>query len=260
MIHIFFCASAAGTFKQLLHSRGQSDKVVALTQELDVGPISHGELADRQEWLNQNAPFDNDTHDWLAHDEARFRNMVLREPDRVIWIAPASATEQAGLYWYLSKFGGIDLKLAIADFPFDGTYGGLAPLKLGELGLEPMGWLFDNCPRQSWDESRFPQTRWNALVDEKSLLRAVIDGALQSVPDAYFDHHILTRCPDRWVNWHRVMADAMGDIWHSGQSVGIDLLLWRFRKLIEEGKVACDGKLPSFGDSVSDAVKIRSAG
>jgi hypothetical protein len=260
MIHIFFCASAAGTFRQLLDARGIAEVVAYISEDLDFGPISHGGLAFREPWLNQHVPMDFGDHDWLAESEATFRKHVSSDPERLIWIAPASATEQAGLYWYLSQFGGINSTLAVADFPFRGTWNGKSPLKLGELGLEAMGQLYDECPRAPWDSSCFPKDRWNALVAENALLRVVTDGRLHSAQTDYFDNFLLANCSDKWVNWHRVIADTMGKIWDIGQSAGSDLLLWRMRALIEERQIACQGDPPLFGGSVSDAVKIRRAG
>lgn len=260
MIHVFFSASAASTFRQLLDARRIAEEVTCLSEELDFGPISHGEMASREPWLNQHVPLDFGDHDWLAQSEARFRKHIASDPERLIWLAPASATEQAGLYWYLSQFGGTNLKLAVADFPFGGTWNGKTPLKLSELGHEPMGQLYDECPRVPWDPLRFPEDRWSVLVAENALLRVVNDGRLQSAPDDYFDNFLLARCPDGWVKWHRVIADTMGDIWDTGQSAGSDLLIWRLRALIEDSQITCDGDLPLFGGSLSNAVKIRRTG
>jgi hypothetical protein len=98
------------------------------------------------------------------------------------------------------------------------------------------------------------------LVAENALIRVVDEGRLRSAPDDYFDNFLLAHCPSGWAKWHRVIADAMGDIWDTGQSAGSDLLLWRLRGLIEDGQIACDGDLPRFGGSVSDAVRIRRVG
>lgn len=258
MIHIFFNASAAGTFRQLLYARGIDDEVTDLSEELDFGPISHGPLADRKPWLDQYVPMDFGDHDWLAEKETGFRACVAHEAKRTVWIAPTSASEQAGLYWYLSKFGGNDLSIVAADFPFDGTWDGKSPLTLGELGIGPMGQLYDTCPRKPWDPTRFPEDRWNELVAEKALLRVISGGQLVSAPNNYFDDFLLARCSIQWVRFQRVIAHVMGDIWATGQSAGSDLLLWRLRVLIEDGRIACDGDLPLFG-SASYAVKIRRA-
>lgn len=260
MIHIFFCASAAGTFRQLLRARDIAEEVADISEELDLGPISHGDLADREVWLDQFAPMDFGKRDWLAESEVRFRNHIARNPERLVWIAPASATEQAGLYWYLSQFGGNGTRLAIADYNVRGTWNGKSPLKLGELGLEPMGELYDECPRVPWDPLRFPEDLWNTLVAENALVRVVAEGGhLRSAPDNYFDDFLLARCPVGWTKFHRVIADAMGDIWDTGQSAGSDLLLWRLRALINNGQISCDGEPPLFGGSVANAVKIKRA-
>jgi Protein of unknown function/Domain of unknown function (DUF1835) len=256
MIHVFFCASAAGTFRQLLNARGIVEKVADLSEELDFGPISHGELVEREQWLNQNIPMELGDRDWLAESEVRFRRNIALDVVRLIWIAPASASEQAGLYWYISNFGVQNISMAVADFAFGGTWNEKSPLRLGELGVEPMGQLYDVCIRTPWNPTRFPEDRWNALVTEKALLRVVNNGQLVSAPDNYFDDFLLARCSDEWVKFHRVIGNAMGDIWDTGQSASSELLLWRLRVLIAHGKIACDGGQPLFGGA-SNAVKIK---
>ena len=149
--------------------------------------------------------------------------------------------------------------MAVADFPLGGNCAGQLVRNLTELSLESMEQLYDACPRMAWDSSRFPRDRWSALVAENAFLRVVKDGQLESAPDHYFDHYLLARCPDDWVKWHSVVTHTLGDLWETGQSAGGDLLLWRLRTLIGEGRIACDGELPVFGGSVSDAVKIRRA-
>lgn len=260
MIHIFFCSSAAGTFRQLLRARGIAEDVVDISDELDLGPISHGNLAERETWLDKYAPLDFGDRDWFDESETRFRELVAAAPKRLAWIAPASATEQAGLCWYLSIFGGTDLSLAVADYSLGATWSGGPPLRLGQLGVEPMAQLFDGCPRVPWNPDRFPEGRWSALVADNALMRVIVDGRLQSASDDYFDSYLLARCPNAWTKWHRVVGDAMGDIWDTGQSAGSDLLLWRLRALIENGDIICDGDLPRFGRSTSAAEKVRRAG
>lgn len=259
MIHVFFCPSAAGTFRQMLRARGLAEEVTDISEELDFGPISLGALAEREPWLNQYAPLDFGDRDWIEQTETRFRKCVDKSTERLVWIAPSSATEQAGLYWYLSQFGGDGLKLAVADYPFDETWNGKPPLRLGQLDVEPMAKLYDGCPRVQWDPMRFPETKWSALVADNALIRVVVDGQLQNADDDYFDGYLLARCPLAWAKWHRVVGDTMGDIWDTGQSAGSDLLLWRLRTLIENDRIICDGELPLFGGSISEAVKVRRA-
>lgn len=83
MIHVFLCASAAGTFGQLLDARGIAEKVTALSEDLDFGPISHEDMVSREPWLNQFVPLDFGDHDWLAGSEARFRKHIASDPERL---------------------------------------------------------------------------------------------------------------------------------------------------------------------------------
>lgn len=260
MIHVFFCPPAAATFRQLLAARGISDEVAFLSDSLDFGPIFLEDLAGREAWLNENVPMDWGDYDWLAQTEASFRKHIADDPERLIWIAPASAMEQAGLYWFLKQFGGTGVKLAIADFPLTESFNGQSPLTLGELPMKSMGRLYDECPRVPWDPCRFPENRWSTLTAENALVRVIADGRLQSAPDDYFDGFLLARCPTNWTRFYQVIGYTMADIWDTGQVANSDFLLWRLRKLIETNQINCDGKLPFLGENLADAVRIsRSA-
>lgn len=236
MIHILFSSSAAGTLRELLNARGLREKVVDLSEELDFGPISSDNFVEREEWFNRYVPTDFGKHDWISDSVKRFVERVSQDSDRLIWIAPTSAAEQAGLCWYLARFSGSGVRMVIADYPLEENWQGKAPLSLGELGLEPMGQLLDDCPRVPRDELRFPEERWQILVAEGARLRVVENGLLRSVPENYFDPLLLEQCSTEWQKWHRVVAHTMGAIWDKGQSAASTLMIWRLRILIETGK------------------------
>ncbi len=242
MLHIMFSESAAGTFRQLLSHRGISDGVVAISTGLEFGPISHGGLAIREPWLNKHVPADFGPIDWLSEYESSFLRRVASEDERLIWIAPASAPEQAGLYWYLSHFGGAETRFALADFPFARNWNAEPPLCLAELGEEHMAQLFDQCPRVAWDQARFPSQKWGELVEENSLLRVVLDGRLTSVPEHFFDQSILSQCPGDWTRAVRVVGNAMVQFSDARHIVGDDFLTWRLRELIFTGLIECSAR------------------
>ena len=131
MIHILFSSSAAGTLRQLLNARGLREKVVDLSEELDFGPISPDNFAEREEWFNRYVPTDFGKHDWISDSVRRFEERVFQDSDRLIWIAPASAAEQAGLFWYLARFSGSGIRMVIADYPLEENWQGKAPLRVG---------------------------------------------------------------------------------------------------------------------------------
>lgn len=257
LIHIFFSTSAAGTFRQMLASRRIDETVIDCPDDLSFGPISRGSLAERAAWFDRNMPTDFGPRDWLGESEERFAEAIRRYPHRLIWLEPASAVDQAGLYWYLSKFGGDGLTLAVADHQSAPRPDGPAPLTLGALNMAELGRLYDRCARTSWPNTQFEAGRWDELIADGALLRVIENGVLQSVSDDYFDPILLARCPQDWSEWRRVIGYAMVDVWDSGHWIGDEPLIWRLRSLIESGHIECLGGAPSFGFGASDGQRIR---
>ncbi len=259
MIHITFSSSAAGTMRQMLRARGLKQKVVDLNGMLDWGPIANVNFVDRENWFTHHCPFSDGAWDWISESVAKFRSLVANSTERLIWIAPRSATEQSGLYWYLAQFGGENAKMIVADYAFNSSRAGEVPFSLGQLNQDLMGELFDNCQRIPWDSSRFSADRWQVLMNDNALLRIVDDGRLQSAKEDCFDSLLHDRCTDKWGKWHRVVADTMGDMWENGHSADDAFLLWRLRALIVKGAISCDGEMPRWGEHPSIAAKIRRA-
>ena len=258
MIHVLFSSSAAGTLRALLRTRGSEDRVVDLVDTLDWGPISTGSCEDRADWLNRHVPNGPWGWDWIADDVDEFRKSVANDPERLIWIAPRSAAEQCGLYWYLTQFGGADARMIVADYPLDG-WRGEAPDGLGVLSEEAIAELLDGCPHLPVDPVRFPADRWKTLVDENALIRIMDGGALRSAPDDFFDELLLARCPSEWTNWPRVIGYTMADSLDFGYHPCDRLLLWRLRELVQREQIVCYGELPLYGDTAERKVHVRRA-
>lgn len=256
MIHIVFSSSAAGTLRQLLRRRGLREQVVDLTESLDWGPIATS-LKERENWLNQNAPTGFGNRDWISKHVSEFWKTVERDPERLIWIAPHSAAEQSGLYWFLSQFDGTEAEMVIADYPLSTSWKNQAPLGLGELNEDLMAELLDGCPRIRRDDYRFPRDRWLKLMIDDTLLRIVEGGAIQSVHESYFDDLLLEHCPSHDTNWQRVVGNTMAASFDNRRrSPSDDFLFWRLRELVRRGLIICDGEpqLLSTGDR---AAKVR---
>lgn len=257
MIHIVFSSSAAGTLRQLLRRRGLREQVVDLTDSLDWGPIATS-LKERENWLNQNAPTGFGNCDWISKHVSEFWRACERDTERLIWIAPHSAAEQAGLYWFLSQLDGIEADMVIADYPLSASWKNQAPLGLGQLNEDMMAELFDGCARVRRDDRRFPSSRWSELMIENAYLRIVDGGAIQSVHESYFDDLLLEHCPSHDINWRRVVGHTMAASFDSRRSPDNEFLFWRLRELVRQGLIICDGELQllSTGDR---AAKVRRA-
>ena len=248
MIHVLFSSSAAGTLRQVLRSRGRQERVVDLTEWLNWGPIASDDFQHRAQWLSQNVPSDDMMGDWewIIEHAAEFKQQVGSDPDRLIWIAPRSAHEQAGLYWYLEQFGGVGANMIIADYSLGYGHRDEPPSGLGVLSDDVMAQLLDNCPLAEWNQSRFPGDKWRSLMADDALLRIVEDGTLRSVSSDYLDKYLLQRIGTEWTKSLRVIGYAMGDIWGADHGADDLFLLWRLRELIRSGAIVCNDGLPTY--------------
>ncbi|HEY0627888.1 MAG TPA: DUF3658 domain-containing protein [Sphingomicrobium sp.] len=240
MIHILFSPSAAGTLRQALRSRGIRDRVVDLTEWLDWGWIASDRVADRLRWFEEIAGFD---WAWLAECHSKFLTEVAADEDWLTWIAPRSAQEQCGLFWFMHHSENPPSQIIVADYPLLGSRRGGIPQSLGELGPDLMGQLLDSGPRHEWDSWRFPRDKWSLLMDDAAVLRVTENDVLQSAPSDHYDQWILSWCPSDWTKWSRVVGNAMA---HADQPISDLFLRWRLQKLIESGTIECNGELPAW--------------
>ena len=238
--HILFSASAGGTLKQLLRSRGIHDDVVSLHEYLDWGPIDCP-LEEREAWIETHCLSDIGW-DWLAESVKKFLLAAAAVKCPLIWIAPQSANELCGLHWYLDQIRPVGAEILTADFPIRGNWRDEPPLSLGQLSVELLAQVFDHAPKPL-DSDQFPVDKWSALVRERALLRIVKDGQLYSAPADQFDESLLRNTPQKWTRWYRVVGDTMGHAWDEGHSPGDCFLRWRLMELVRSGRLELDGDL-----------------
>jgi Protein of unknown function/Domain of unknown function (DUF1835) len=226
--------------RQVLRSRGITDRVVSLGEQLDWGWIASEQIDDRLRWFEVNAGLD---WDWVAESQSEFLAEVEQDEDQLIWIAPRSAQDQCGLYWFMHQTQLSPRQMVVADYPLKGAWRGEPPQSLGELGPDLMAQLFDNSPRLDWDEPRFPMEKWRILMDDAAVLRIVDNGMLRSAPADNFDDSLIEWCPSKWTKWNRVVGDTMG---HSSDRISDLYLRWRLQVLITAGIIECEGELPGW--------------
>jgi len=253
VIHVLFSSSAAGTLRQVLKARGIADGVVDLIEWLDTGWIS-SDLDDRIEWFEDRMPWKGNWA-WAADCVRKFLDAVDADDDRLIWLAPQSAQEQSGLFWYLDRTRVPPKGMIIVDYPLEGAWRGQPPGSLGELGPKQMAQLLDEAPRFEWDGSRFQIGKWREFMDDGAVLRVVEDGLLKSVRPEHYDDWLLQWCPWDWTKWYRVIGDAMG---HADQPIDDLFLRWRLQELIVSGAIKCNDQLPGWDHPTAiEPAKIR---
>ena len=127
MLHVVFNSSGAGSLREALWAQGLRQRVVDLTDNLDWGPIATNSFDDRQAWLDSNIPLQEMGWDWIANGAREFEAKVRSDPDRLIWIAPQSASELSALYWYLDLIGGDGARMIVVDYPLQDAWCGMPP-------------------------------------------------------------------------------------------------------------------------------------
>ena len=263
MIHVTFCSSGAGSLRVALGILDQRRKVVDLSDDLSWGPIGEADFVEREDWLNENLPWDKglpfagEGWHWIATGAQEFLRRLESADEHLVWVAPQNADELCGLYWYLDRFGGGKASFIFVDHGLHGTWLGQAPKGIGELVPEQFKLLLENADRDAWDEKRFPRDRWAKLCNEAAKVRIVNGGGAKSVPDDYFDEVLLAQCSTMWKKLDRVVADTMIAQWDMHHYGGYDCLLWRVRELAKQGKIISNREVVFGAAAANDPVLVR---
>ncbi len=257
MLHVVFNSSGAGSLREALWAQGLRQRVVDLTDNLDWGPIATNSFDDRQAWLDSNIPLQEMGWDWIANGAREFEAKVRSDPDRLIWIAPQSASELSALYWYLDLIGGDGARMIVVDYPLQDAWCGMPPPSLGQLHADRFSDLLIDAERKPWNPVRFPENRWKALRNEASLLRIVNGDLLNSVREDYFDEHLLAQCTHKWRKCYRIIGDTMGHLWDQNHDADHLFLCWRLRVLAEQNQIESNRDIVGHSLSGADPLLIR---
>lgn len=260
MLHIIFTSSGAGSLRQALRAQGLRQHVVDLTDNLDWGPIATDNFEGRQAWLNSNIPLQEMGWDWIADGHRKFEAKVKDDPDRLVWIAPQSASELCALYWFLDRIGGEGIRMIVVDYPLRNAWRGAPPGTLGELSVEHFLELLNDAERKPWNPARFTQNRWKELQADASLLRIVNGNLINSVREDYFDEQLLAQCTDEWQKWHRIVGNTMVCLWEQNHRADDLFLSWRLRVLAEQKRIVSNREIVGHAVSGPDPLLIRLGG
>jgi hypothetical protein len=257
MLHVVFSSSGAGSLRQALSAQGLRQRVVDLTDNLDWGPIVTNSFDERRTWLDKNIPLQGMAWDWIGDSAREFEVKIRSDPDRLIWIAPQSASELCGLHWYLDLIGGDGATMIVVDYPLQDAWRGSPPRGLGELNADRFLGLLNDAERQPWNPVRFPEGRWKELRAEASLLRIVNGGPIKSVREDYFDEQLLAKCSNKWQKCYRVIGDTMVSLWEQNHHHDDLFLCWRLRVLAEQKQIVSNREIVGHAFSRSDPLLIR---
>ncbi len=234
--HILFSTAAAGMLYGLLAAEGSADAVIALEDNLAIGPPATA-WEERFDWLVGQGRIDPAIAVMIAMSGDDFRAKCdAAEGDLLVWLMPHSARERAGLAAWLDRSGArpaavLDAGAAAHEgYPPDHP-----PLTLGELTPGHMAALLAGARAGGTSALQPDGGRWAALVREGGALRVLRAGELVSAPADFFDALLIRACAADWRPVASILGDAMILAYRERHDVDDIFLVSRLFALVAAG-------------------------
>lgn len=230
-LHVVFNRSAAVSLRQALAEAGRPATVLALSDDLSIGPIGDLTPAIRATEVQRLLGVDG----WgeVTTDTPLLVEASLAAPaPPVAWFSPDSAAGVAFLLWWISAMG--DRPALVNEVPSMG----IRPPNLLMAHLEGMVPL-------SPDRRAAYRSQWRHLVAENAPLRTLRDARLVSAPVEHYDAALLRNVASQWRKFGYVVGLTLTDLVDTTNAYQTsDLFLAsRIRHLARAGAVAWQGDL-----------------
>ncbi|HBF6260498.1 TPA: DUF1835 domain-containing protein [Clostridioides difficile] len=162
----------------------------------------------------------------------------------IIWCAN-NPKDLCGVYYVVSKFQDKNIKIALVDEKK--TEDALIRYSFtSEMSPEDFPFFLDKTLEIGFNEKLEFKNKWDVLVKENSIFRALVGNEIKSVEETYFDKYILRNISDKWQPLIEVVANCM---FEDEMRVKDWIILWRLEKMASLKIVKIKG---SKGDFYSD--------
>ncbi|WP_422656698.1 DUF3658 domain-containing protein [Paenibacillus sp. EC2-1] len=250
-LHIVFDASTLGSLRFALQDH-EGEIPVMLEDNLMIGPLpkEHSPQSTnlRLRWFCDRFSNSEERDSWMerlmraSFDWEALPRQFAKYPI-VIW-AGDSAPEQCGLRRFVANVArDADIQVINATKILNNDR--CQYIKTGEIPQHKLVTLLDQGEALSVNEKEKLAYDWHCLTSESTMLRVLIDGELQNVPESYFDHKILEAAFKLGaINGHycksaRIIGEVIG---YTEQSVTDSFIEYRVRELISEGMLQVEGE------------------
>lgn len=193
---------------------GIAERVVALVDDLSIGPIEPGDYAQRAAWEDEE--FEERDLVTNAPTSHRFWSAVRSWPGPLmVWMSSRSGLELCGLHALVSRLPSAPIHVIdVAEValhgrngePFPGagrSFSSVRDEQIIEHSLIEMATPLDDVARASL------QDRWKRLGQENAALRIPTEQGLVSRPMSYLDDRIRARITSEWQSCGRVLGGVM---------------------------------------------------
>jgi uncharacterized protein DUF3658/uncharacterized protein DUF1835 len=254
-LHIVFTDSGAESLREALRLAGRGDEVIALPDDLSLGPIAVT-AADRAAWFGREMGADG----WREYDSVRagFWSAALHTGRwRVAWWSWRPAQEYCGFLAFVSRLG--DGACDAVDLSETHI---VRPARRGATTRTMAGTLYMFTPEAILEnglldraEPLAPGRRaglldlWSLLRSEDAPLRVPTGGGgLVSAPLTFYDDELLHHTPGEWRPTARTVAEVLAEFLDTGlYRVGDRLLAARVHALAAAGRIELRGGDPCRG-------------
>jgi hypothetical protein len=247
-VHIVFGESAGGSLRQALRSMKRKDRVLALNDDLSLGPIDPAEPRARRAWIAEELGY-KVGEALVARVEGFWENALAPAQRWIVWTSRRSARDYTGFLEWLWRLG--DQPCDIVDltdtrFPdrcAEGPAGYLSlvisPGILSPDQIVAMGLVDRAQPLAPAPRARYRDI-WSRLRTENAPLRVISETGLSSAPITFYDEELLSYAVRHWRKVARIVGEALTSQ-EEFSRCGDLLLAARMRALANAGRLEARG-------------------
>lgn len=218
---------------------GTPDEVICLAFMLDIGDIRQPADSDaRLEMLTH-------IHTWInaktflhyKNDYKRLKELAASGSAIRIWYSHAPDA-YCGLCWLCHEFRNMDIEISVIDLPKYDMHSEtniiIKYCSWNEVEHERFSEYLDREKHLTALERRMYAQEWSEASDSNSMLRAVVNGKLLSVPEEFYDFLILNRITEQPEKEARIIGDILGK---TQIAVGDGWYAYRIQKMIDAERI-----------------------
>ena len=255
MMHIVFQQEDVSTLKKVIElDETLSGDVIQIKDDFAVGPIENLETEEgwiaRENWwrnLLNDSPYSGDNlvgrfDDRKTVSEIRDRLNENEKEELWIWMGQ-NQHDVCGYYWLISQLKEYQGKIVVLYFnnlPFINEKGQIFyPTNLHEILPKEFLKAKKLNRKITLSEFEVDPDEWKKLCTENATIR-ILEGGKKIVgkAESFYDKDVLNGLSNEWQRGNKVMHLIFGKM---PIKTGDVFLLWRMKKLAEEGKIEING-------------------
>ncbi len=255
MIHVVFQQADVHTLKKAIElDETLTGDVIQIRDDFAVGPIDNLDSEDgwaaRENWqrsLLNESPYSSENLVGSFDDRKTVKEIKQRldgndKEELWIWMGQ-NQHDVCSYYWIISQLKDYQGKIVILYFnnlPFINDKGQIFyPAALHEILPKEFLKAKKLNRKITLSEFEVDPDEWKRLCNENAMVRILEGGKkIVGMDESFYDKDLLTGLSSEWQKGNRAMQSVLGKM---KIKTGDVFLLWRMKKLAEEGKIEING-------------------